>query len=124
MAGRWGGSEEQTRRIGDKKMIFREVYQKLNEWHGRWAACEDTIPLRRNEDWPMGDQSSPIRNIAAQICWIGHENLGKYLGDMQDIGGVLASAKPRGPGKMNVEDLAIRGFNPGWGLCTMWLEGE
>ena len=98
-----------------EKRIFCKVYQKHNEWLGRWATDDDTIPIRGNEDWFMENQSSPIRNIAAQLCGISHKTLGKYWGEMQAIGGALTSARPRGPGKKNVEDLAIRGFKPGWG---------
>ena len=69
-----------------EKRISCKVCQKLNEWLGMWAADDDTIHIRRNENWLMENQSSPIRNIAAQLFGISHKTLGKYWGEMQAIG--------------------------------------
>ena len=79
-----------------EKGIYYKVYQKLNEWLGRWAADDDTVPIQRFEERFLENQSSPIRNIAAQLCGIGHQTLSRYWGEMQASGGALTSATPRG----------------------------
>ena len=129
MARPWRGEERDPKSRLDaaatEKKIFRKVYHNLNEWLGRWAADEDSTPIRRNEDRFTVGQSSPIRNIASQLCGVRHETICKYWGEMQASGGALTSAKPTGPGKKHVEDLLIRGIKAGWGgLGTMRLEDE
>ena len=60
MAGLRERSEEQTRRNGDGERVFCKVYQKRNEWLGRWVAEDDTIPVRRNDDRFTGNQSARL----------------------------------------------------------------
>ena len=95
-----------------EKRLVCKVYQKLNEWVGRWGAEDADAPLRRNDTWFAENKNGPIRNIASQLLGLSSATVGKYWKEMQENSGILSAAKPRGPQRKNVEDLAIKGASP------------
>ena len=78
---------------------------------GRGKGGDAEWPLRRNEQWFQENANSPIREIAAQLCGVSSSAVGRYWKEAQE-GGVLCSAKARGPVKKNASEIAIRGYIP------------
>ena len=65
-------------------------------------------PVLPNADWFASNPHGPIRGIAAELLGISPTTVGKYWKGMQCGGGVLVSAKPRGPAKKSAVDMAIK----------------
>ena len=74
-----------------EKRLVCKVYQKLNEWVGRWGEEDSDAPLRRGDTWSAENKNGPIRNIAAQLLGLSFATVGKYWKEMQENDGILAA---------------------------------
>ena len=84
-----------------EKRLARKVYQKLNEWVGRWGAEDSDAPSRRNDTWLAENKNGPIRNIAAQLLGLSSATVGKYWKEMQETMEFSPPQSPAAPrGKM------------------------
>ena len=66
----WSHSRVEKSRIdaaAPEKILVCGVYQKLNEWLGRWKGDPSDVPVARNEEWFANNRSGPIREIAAHL---------------------------------------------------------
>ena len=96
----WSQSRVEKSRIdatAHEKRLVCKVYQKLNEWLGRWKGGPCDAPVARNEEWFANNRCGPIREIAAQLLGLSSSTVGNYWEEMQDSKGALTSANPRGP---------------------------
>ena len=105
------GSARVDATAAEKRLVCK-VYQKLNDWLGRRKGDFPDAPVLPNADWFSSNPNGPIREIAAELLGISSTTVGKYWKEMQCGGGVLVSAKPRGPAKKSAVDMAIKGYRP------------
>ena len=107
-----------------EKRIVCKVYQKLNEWVGRWKGESSAHPVTRGEEWFAKNRDGPIREITAHLLGLSSTTVGEYWEGMHDSGGVLTSAKPRGSAGKSAEDLAINGYMPEEGSLYDLIKGR
>ena len=123
----WSQSRVEKSRVdatAPEKRLVCKVYQKLNEWLGRWEGESIDHPVTRNAEWFAKNRHGPIRGITAHLLGLSSTNVGNYWEEMQDSGGVLTSAKPRWPARKSAEDLAIKGYKPEEGSIYDLIKGR
>ena len=100
------------------------MYQKLNERLGRRGGDSGDHTVTREAEWFAKSRGGPIREITALLSGLSSTNVGKYWVEKQDIGGVLTSAKSRGPARKSAEDMDIKWCMPEEGSLYDLIKGR
>ena len=93
LGGRLGGRRSgRHRRFREENGAPAILQPRKNDQRGRW-------PPVQNQEWFAANHDGPIRKIVSELCGVGCTEVGKYIKEHVEGGGVLRSALPRGPVK-------------------------